>query len=149
MISSLSKLFQRDIGKLKAEMDAYDDENNIWVEADGISNSGGNLCLHLIGNLNHFIGHVLAGTDYERQRDLEFSAKNVPVVDLQKALDNCSEMIVQSFEKITPADLEKDYPIEVGGVTRKTELFVLHLLSHLSYHIGQINYHRRMLDTAD
>ncbi len=66
----LSEFFERDIIKLKEEIVLYKDETNLWKVENKISNSAGNLCLHLIGNLNHFIGATVGNTGYVRQREL-------------------------------------------------------------------------------
>ncbi len=58
MKEEIKSLYVRDLLKVKQEIKSYKDERKLWVIADGISNSAGNLCLHLIGNLNHFIGKV-------------------------------------------------------------------------------------------
>ena len=73
LTETLIKLFKRDLGKLKEEVDSYQNEANLWIVTNDVSNSAGNLCLHLVGNLNHFIGAVLGDSGYVRQRDLEFS----------------------------------------------------------------------------
>lgn len=76
--------FERDHQKLKKEIELYQHEESIWVVNEDIANSGGNLCLHIIGNLNAYIGIGLAKTDYVRKRELEFSMKNVAKPELTK-----------------------------------------------------------------
>ena len=72
MLQTLSSFFRKDLSKLIGEIDLYKNETDLWKIKDGISNSGGNLTLHLIGNLNHFIGATLGNTGYVRERDKEF-----------------------------------------------------------------------------
>ena len=143
---TLNELFERDLQKLKTEINLYKDEDNLWVIKEGISNSGGNLCLHLIGNLNHFIGATLGNTGYVRHRDDEFSLKNIPRQDLIINIDNCMLIVSNTFSKLTAADMEKEFPLEKHGTIVSTMQMLLHLFGHLSYHLGQINYHRRLLD---
>ncbi len=76
---ALIEIFERDLLKLKEEISLYKDENNLWVTEKQISNAAGNLTLHLIGNLNHFIGATLGHTGYVREREKEFSTKNIPL----------------------------------------------------------------------
>lgn len=148
MISkTLSTLFTRDIDKIRTEIKAYTSEDNIWKKADGISNSAGNLSLHLSGNLQHFFGAVLGETDYKRDREFEFGGK-VTRQELIDDLDNAEKSVTETLEGMTESDVQKDYPIEIYGGVIKTEWFILHLYSHLSYHLGQINYHRRLLDKS-
>ncbi len=143
---TLIELFDRDLQKLKTEINLYKDENNLWIVKAGISNSAGNLCLHLIGNLNHFIGAALGQSGYVRHRDDEFALKNILRDDLLLNIDNCILVLNATFSKLTEADLEKDFPLEKHGTVVTTVHMLLHLFGHLSYHLGQINYHRRLLD---
>jgi hypothetical protein len=142
----LKKLLKRDLQKLKEEIAAYQTESNIWIVADGISNSAGNLCLHLVGNLNHFVGTVLGKTDYVRQRDLEFSLKDVPRAELIQKIEDTIAMIDPALDKVTDEQLASEYPITVFAKGDTTAYFLGHLATHLGYHLGQVNYHRRLLD---
>ena len=146
LIETLTKLFKRDLNKLKSEIESYKNEQNIWINNEHISNSGGNLCLHIIGNLNHFIGAEFGGTGYIRQRKLEFSLKNVPRTELLIKIDDVINVIEDSLSQISETDLQKEYSRRVFEGTMTTEFFLVHLIAHLSYHLGQINYHRRLLD---
>ena len=143
---TLMELFERDIQKLKTEINLYKDEDNLWVIKEGISNSAGNLCLHLVGNLNHFIGATLGNSGYVRHREDEFSLKNIPRQDLIMNIENCVLILNNTFSRLTEEELEKDFPLEKHGTIVSTTHMLLHLLGHLNYHLGQINYHRRLLD---
>ncbi len=143
---TLAELFERDLLKLNEEILLYKDEKKMWLIENQISNSGGNLCLHLIGNLNHFIGATLGNSGYIRQRDLEFSSKDVPRATLIEKIDVTIQVIVPVLNQLTQEQLEADFPLEKHGQIVTTEYMLLHLLTHLSYHLGQINYHRRLLD---
>ena len=144
---SLTELFERDLNKLKEEINLYSEESKIWVLKGEIKNSAGNLALHLIGNLNHFIGAILGNSGYLRNRDAEFSDKNIPRAEMINNIDKTIVVIKSSLSKISDEDLKKDYPVKVlkDKVTMKTVYFLIHLLGHLNYHLGQINYHRRLL----
>lgn len=149
ILSTLAELFVRDLEKLKSEIQQYRDENALWVTGGEIANSAGNLCLHLVGNLNHFIGATLGNTGYVRQRDLEFSQKNVPRQELLDAVEQTTAKVRESLGKLTEADLQERFPLEKHGQVVTTGYMLLHLQTHLNYHLGQINYHRRLLDEAD
>lgn len=146
MQNVLIKLFKRDLNSVKLEINAYGKEANMWLIQDGINNSAGNLSLHIVGGLNHFIGATIGNTDYVRKRDLEFSLKNVSRHDLINQLDNVEVMIEEVVVKLTKEDLEKNYPINVFKEPMTVGFFLTHLTTHLGYHLGQINYHRRLLD---
>lgn len=141
----LAHIFERDLGKLQAEVRQYSNEKDLWKKKGEISNSAGNLTLHIVGNLKHFIGAVLGGIEYVRDRDLEFADVDVSRDVLLAAIDETAVAVKDTLSKLTPADLEKQYPINVFGHPMTTEFFVVHLATHLDYHLGQINYHRRLM----
>ena len=146
VIDSLKKLFDRDLDKLKNELSNYKVESSLWVVKKNISNSAGNLALHIIGNLNHFIGGVLGENGYVRDRDAEFSNKDVPVNDLLQNIDEVKTIIYNTLEGISEEELLETFPINVFGYEMTTLFFLFHLHSHLTYHLGQINYHRRLIE---
>lgn len=143
---SLVKLYKRDLKALIVEVEAYKDEKNLWLVTDEVTNSAGNLCLHLVGNLNAFICATLGNTGYIRQRDLEFSLKDVPSTTLIKQIEDTIIAVENTLRQLTESDLQKEYKRRVFEDTMTTEYFLMHLAVHLSYHLGQINYHRRLLD---
>ncbi|UFH45549.1 DUF1572 domain-containing protein [Flavobacterium galactosidilyticum] len=146
-IETLKTLFNRDLNKLKQEIELYQNENNLWKIEKGISNSAGNLCLHLIGNLNNFIGSELGKTNYSRNRPLEFSLKHIPKTELIEKIEETILVLNKTLETVTPEILQQEYPILVFESKTTTEFFLVHLSTHLAYHLGQINYHRRLLDS--
>lgn len=146
IIESLKSLYNRDLNKLKFEIGSYQSEDSIWKIDKNISNSAGNLCLHLVGNLNTYIGAELGKTGYIRHRDLEFSLKDIPKNELIEKVESTIEVVDSVLNKLSGEDLEKEYPTEALGYKMTTGYFLMHLLSHLNYHLGQINYHRRLLD---
>ncbi len=138
-------LFKRDLEKLKEELQAYENGESIWQVAPGINNSAGNLALHLIGNLNHFIGTILGNTGYKRNREAEFNDKNVPLEQIFAGIDETIGVISSTLNHLSAKQLESDYPVEVFGQPMNTSYFLLHLYGHLNYHLGQVNYHRRLI----
>jgi uncharacterized damage-inducible protein DinB len=140
----LAQLYERDLTKLKGEIEQYE-EADLWRTRGEISNSAGNLCLHLTGNLKHFFGAVLGGTGYVRDRDAEFSSRNVSKQEMLSDIDATLGVVRSTLEKLTTDDFEKTYPIEVFGHPMTTGYFLTHLATHFNYHLGQINYHRRLL----
>ncbi len=148
IIEELLSLFIRDLTKIKTEIEAYRNEKTLWKTDKDILNSAGNLCLHLAGNLNTYIGAQLGNSGYVRQRDLEFSLKDVPRSELIQKVEKTIDVIHYTFDKLTEEGLAKEYPIEPLGYKMTTGYFLIHLYGHLSYHLGQINYHRRLLDAG-
>ncbi|MCB0477037.1 MAG: DinB family protein [Crocinitomicaceae bacterium] len=146
MIPSLIQIFSRDLNKLRDEIISYKNQDSLW-EIDGdISNSAGNLCLHLIGNLNWFIGEQLGDTGYVRNREKEFSVVEVDQKELIEKIDETRITVINVLSNLDEEDLEETFPLEVFGEPMTTGFFLVHLTTHLAYHLGQINYHRRLLD---
>jgi uncharacterized damage-inducible protein DinB len=143
---TLKTLFNRDLSKLKKEIESYRNEKAIWLIDKEIANSAGNLCLHLIGNLNTYIGAELGKTGYIRQRDFEFSLKDVPRTELIIKIEDTLGMVEAVLSNLKDEQFETEYPILVFENKTSTEYFLIHLTTHLAYHLGQINYHRRLLD---
>ena len=146
LTETLKLLFERDLKKLRVEIEAYKTEKNIWQVEKNIKNSAGNLCLHIIGNLNWYIGAQLGATGYIRHRELEFSSTNIPKDDLLLEIDKTRSVLDNTLDKITSNQLELEYPILVFDKKTTTYYFLIHLATHLAYHLGQINYHRRLID---
>lgn len=146
MTSSLIALFERDLNKLIKELESYQNESNLWLIDKGIANSGGNLALHICGNLQHFVGAILGNTGYVRHRDEEFDQKDIPLVELIKEIQKTNDVIKNTLGKVSTSQTMSNYPVDVFKKAMTTEFFLLHLSAHLSYHLGQINYHRRLLD---
>ncbi|KRT17079.1 DinB superfamily protein [Pedobacter ginsenosidimutans] len=146
LTQTLKTLFNRDLNRLKSEIGSYKNEANLWIIDKSIANSAGNLCLHLIGNLNTYIGATLGGSNYIRNRELEFSLKDVPKQELINIIEATIIVVNETLDKITEKQLNSEYPTLVFQEKTSTEFFLVHLTTHLAYHLGQINYHRRLLD---
>lgn len=146
IIESLRSLYNRDLNKLKAEIEAYQHEENLWKTDKNISNSAGNLCLHLVGNLSHFIGAQLGNTGYVRHRELEFSLKDIPKAELIEKIEATTIIVDSVLSQLPEEALKDEYPLVVFEDKMTTDFFLIHLIAHLDYHLGQINYHRRLLD---
>jgi uncharacterized damage-inducible protein DinB len=142
---NITVFFEKDLDKLAQEIGLFENENDIWKVKEGITNSAGNLTMHLLGNLNHFIGKTLANTDYLRKRDEEFSVKNIPREKLIANINSLKEVIKNTLPGLTEEDLKKEFPLKIQDQTFSTENMLTYLLAHLNYHLGQINYLRRMI----
>ena len=149
IVETLKILFNRDLKRLRNELELYKNEADIWKIKGQINNSAGNLCLHLVGNLNTYIGKELGRTDYIRNRELEFSSRNLPRQELIKKVENIIEIINQTLDNFDEHLLEAEYPILVFDHKTSTEYLLVHLTTHLTYHLGQINYHRRLIENDE
>lgn len=146
LIETLKTLFDRDLAKLHTEIAAYRDEKNLWKTREGITNPAGNLCLHLVGNLNAYVGAVFGETGYVRDREAEFARRDVPRETLLALVGQTREMLPPALDRVTPDQLESTYPLQVFPQKTTVEYMLVHLAAHLAYHLGQVNYHRRLLD---
>lgn len=146
LTQTLNTIFTRDLNKLQQEIAAYNNDAVMWSVDKGIANSGGNLCLHLLGNINTYIGAVIGNSGYVRNRPLEFTETGIAKADLLQRIDATIAVVNNAFAQLTEEDLPKEYPMLVFEQPMTYEFFLVHLAAHLSYHLGQINYHRRLLD---
>jgi uncharacterized damage-inducible protein DinB len=145
IIETLVKLFDRDLQRLEEEINLYQSEEAIWRLDGEIKNTAGNLCLHLCGNLQHYIGAKLGHTSYVRNRDNEFAAKGISKTDLIAEVQKTRQTVRDTLETLKPSVLESEYPGKVFDYPMTTAYFLIHLTAHLNYHLGQVNYHRRIL----
>lgn len=142
----LSTLYERDIRRLIEEITLFKSEENLWITQGSVKNPSGNLALHIIGGLNFYFGTTLAHTGYVRNRDLEFSQKGVKRKDLTIQLEQLIPMIKDTLNALTPAKMEAEYPIVFDNAKNSTGYVLVTMEAHLNYHLGQINYLRRILE---
>jgi hypothetical protein len=135
----------RELRALKREIEAYPTEESLWLQPSGIANSAGTLVLHLTGNLQYFIGTQLGSTGYVRHREAEFASRNVSREDLLRGIDETIAVVEAVLPAIGEDRMGETYPVEVAGVRIRTDDFLVHLCAHLAYHLGQVDYHRRLL----
>ena len=147
MIKDFEEIFLRELNKLRTELTLYKDEKNLWITQNQVSNTAGNLFLHLTGNVNHFIGAQLGNTGYVREREKEFSEKNVAREEMIGQLDETIEMAKKVFGQLSDADLSKQFPLNTFGENRTVHFVLIQLTAHLEYHLGQINYLRRLTES--
>jgi len=144
----LAGFYERDIRKLIEEINLFKDEENLWRTQGSVKNSCGNLALHIIGGLNHLIGATLAHTGYVRNRDQEFTKKGVARKDLVVQLEELIQMINKTINSFAPEELGVEYPIFFDKPKTSNGYVLVQLLAHLNYHLGQVNYLRRVLEPA-
>jgi len=141
----LAALISRELKTLERELNAYQTEEQVWLLPPGLPNSGGSLVLHAAGNLQHFIGTVLGGSPYVRDRDAEFSRRAVPRADLIEELRRADNAVRETLATLDPAVFERPYPLPVANRRLITADFMAHLAAHLAYHAGQMDFHRRIV----
>ena len=147
VLSITAHLLLRELETLKREIAAYPDDAGPWTPHPGLPNTAGTLALHCAGNIQHFIGSRLGGTGYVRDRDAEFARRNVPREELLAGLDRAIAA-VHRLDGKSDEDLPTVYPDAFGGKQVNTDVMLAQLAVHLAYHLGQVDYHRR-LTTGD
>ncbi|MEJ1237272.1 DinB family protein [Chryseolinea sp. T2] len=142
----LATFYERDVLKLIGELRLFRDEANLWKIHGSMKNSAGNLALHIIGGTNYLFGTQLGGTGYVRNRDQEFAIKDVPRAALISQLEALIPLITDVLDTITDKQMDDDYPIMFDGGVQSKRYVLVQLLTHLNYHLGQVNYLRRALE---
>lgn len=140
----VAKIIVRDLRALGRELEAYPSEEAVWAVPPGVANSAGTLTLHLVGNIQHFIGAQLGRSGYRRDRDAEFTTRDTTRAELGRAIEGTIAMIEATLPALGEEQLAEPFPMEVAGVRVRTDDFLVHLAVHLGYHLGQVDYHRRL-----
>ena len=143
MLAHLLELYDRDLTLLAKEVNLYLSDESLWKVIPGTTNSGGNLVLHLCGNLRHYIGFRLGQVDYRRDRPAEFASHGLSRGDLLTLIDLARQAVATALSTLPADRLDELYLEEVLGAPRAVGFFLIHLNGHLRYHTGQVNYHRR------
>jgi hypothetical protein len=142
---TLVTLLTRELRAVRREIEAYPDDASVWRVVPGLPNTGGTLALHVAGNLQHFFGAVLGHDGYKRDRDAEFARRGVSRGELVAGIDAAIASVERTIRALRDEALAAAYPEPVAKRTVTTAMFVVHLASHLAYHLGQLDYHRRVV----
>jgi uncharacterized damage-inducible protein DinB len=145
LTDDIARLFARDLGAVRREVAAYPDDASPWHALPGLPNCGGTLVLHLAGNLRHFVGAVLGGSCYVRDRDAEFNSRDLSRAELAALLEQTESEVARAMSTLDASRLANAYPIAIREHSVGTQLFLLHLVAHLTYHLGQLDVHRRVV----
>jgi uncharacterized damage-inducible protein DinB len=141
----LAAIITRELRATERELNAYATEEQIWELPVGLPNSGGTLALHIAGNLQHFVGAVLGGSSYVRDRDAEFQRRNVPRAEMVEELRRAEIAVRETLQRVDDGILAGTYPLPVANRRLTTSDFLMHLATHLAYHVGQLDFHRRIV----
>jgi uncharacterized damage-inducible protein DinB len=140
----LRRTISRDLQTFRQEIELFPSDAAVWRTVPGVANPAGTLALHVCGNLRHYLGAVLGGSGYVRDRDAEFRLRGIPRRELAESLRGTDEVVLRVLQSLTPDSLLEPYPEPVAGVLR-TDWFLLHLGTHLAFHLGQAGYLRRTI----
>jgi len=145
MLEYLHRTIPRDLQTFQREIELFPSDDAVWQTVPGITNPAGTLALHVCGNLRHYLGAILGGSGYVRDRDAEFRLRGVPRRELAENLAGAREVVTRTLQTLSSETLQAVYPEPMGDVTLRTDWFLLHLGTHLAFHLGQAGYLRRMI----
>ena len=143
LLAAVTAILDRDLGALRRMIEVYPDERDLWRLPPGLTNSAGTLALHLAGNLQHYFGARLGATGYVRDRPAEFASRDVPRAAILREIEAARDAVRLVSQR--GVDLDSEYPEVIGDVRVNTGEYLIHLVSHFGYHLGQIDYHRRVV----
>ena len=142
----LANFYERDLRRLIEEVNLFKQEEDLWRTQGSVKNPAGNLVLHIIGGTNYLIGTTLAQTGYVRNRDLEFTRKGVERTELVAELEKLIPVINGIINALSQEQMEAEYPLIFDGMKTSVSYVLVQLLLHLNYHLGQVNYLRRIFE---
>jgi hypothetical protein len=143
--ADLSLALVRELEGFKRELALFPDDESVWTTSSGVTNSAGNLALHVAGNLQHFIGAVLGGTGYVRNRELEFGQRSGPRENIYAELDAAIVVVRRVLPSVSIERFAEEFPEQLMGMTFRTSTFLVHLCAHAGFHLGQAGYLRRII----
>ena len=142
---NLAIVLTRELDAFVRELDLWPDDERVWQSAPGVTNSAANLALHVAGNLQHFVGAVLGGTGYVRDRADEFGRRGGRRQDVIDALGAARDVVERVLPGLSEDRLSTAFPETVNDIRMPADRFLLHLAVHAAYHLGQASYLRRLL----
>jgi len=145
LVAAVAAILDRDLQALSREVAAYPDDRALWATPTGITNSAGTLAIHLAGNIRHYFGATLGGTGYRRDRPAEFAARDVPRATILGQIEEARAALRAAAARSSDDRLDEDYPEVIAGVRVAMGEYLIHLVSHFAYHLGQMDYHRRVV----
>lgn len=143
LIDTTSVILRRELAAVRRSVEAYPDDESLWAERPGFPNAGGTLSLHVAGNIRHYVGAVLGRSGYVRDRDAEFSRRGVPRAVVVAEIEEARTAVERALGALSDDALSAPYPQDISGRTVSTADFLVHLATHLAFHLGQLDYHRR------
>jgi hypothetical protein len=141
--STIETIITRELRAIRREIEAYPDDASLWRALPGTPNTGGTLALHVAGNIQHFFGAILGRDGYVRNREAEFARRDVPRTELLHGIDAAIASVERTLRGLADAELARPYPEPIAKRAVATHVFLVHLATHLAYHLGQLDYHRR------
>ena len=144
LAADLKRVLLRDLEAFRREIALFPDDATLWRTVPGVANSAGNLAVHVAGGLQHFIGAVLGGSGFKRDREGEFTTRDLSRADVTAGLDAAAAAL-RALDTLPAARLDEPFPAAPGGAVLSTRAFLLHLVGHTAFHLGQAGYLRRVL----
>ena len=147
--ADVRRLLLREVATFRREVELFPDDESLWKTVPGVTNSAGNLALHIAGNLRHFVGAVLGKTGYVRDREAEFATRSGTREMVVKALDAALADVDTTLASLDDAAMAAPYTSGPKGVEVTTQRWLIHLATHAAFHLGQAGYLRRIITGND
>jgi uncharacterized damage-inducible protein DinB len=144
LTDDISLLLSRELESFERELALFPDDESIWRTSDGVSNSAANLALHVSGNLRHFVGAVMGGTGYVRNRPEEFARRSGTRAEVVAEIADAVRTVRGVLATFTEAQLDVELTPPGVPAPITTRRFLVHLCVHAGFHLGQAGYVRRL-----
>ena len=145
ILDDVRALLVRDIEGMQREISMFPDDPSLWETRPGIANPAGSLALHLAGNIRHFIGLMLGGIPYARDRDGEFTRRGLSRLEVTSELVAALAVVHDVLPRLTADQIDAQWPEMPAPVPVTTRRFLVHLCTHAAFHVGQAGYIRRIV----
>jgi uncharacterized damage-inducible protein DinB len=145
LAETLSRLLVRELEGFGRELELFPDDESVWRTVPGVANSAANLALHVAGNLQYYVGAVLGGTGYVRDREAEFRRRSGPRSGVVREIRTAIRVVQDVLRDLPAERLALEYPEPVDDLAFRTDRFLFHLCTHAAFHLGQAGCLRRAL----
>src|SRR5882672_7490919 len=142
--ADIATILLRELEGFEREVVLFPDDEILWKTLPGVTNSAGNLAMHVAGNLQYYVGTVLGGTGYRRNRDAEFARRSGTREEVVSDLHQAAKTVRDVLPEMKDDKLADEFPELVMGMKFRTSTFLVHLCAHAGFHLGQAGYLRRI-----
>jgi uncharacterized damage-inducible protein DinB len=129
--------------QIRSCLDVLND-GEIWWRPNEKANSIGNLILHLIGSVRFYLVQAIGENEFVRDRPAEFAERTqIPREQLLQRFDELIGDVDAVTAKLTPEQMMQT--TNRAGKTTTYAQILIHVMIHLSAHVGQIVYITKLL----
>lgn len=138
--AEIFSIFKKELENLSKEINSYPNEDSLWVNLPNKTSSAGALTLHLIGNIQQTIGILL----YHPPKISHWeTATKITRKQLTTEIELTIETLRLALSPMRDSELKREFPQKIDSESVTTGKVLIELFGHLTYHLGQIHYHRK------